>query len=613
MIDLFSEIFPPTGGMTADGFKRLLGRPSLSMLQTVIREALQNVVDAGAGSRETRVAVRLRNLDDVESANLRSRIFKDLPANQDSHQRLSSSLSRRPVRVLEICDFGTVGLSGPTGADKANNDEEPINFINFMRNIGAVRDTHQGGGTYGYGKSSLYAMSRCSTILVDSQTTDAGVAVRRLMACHLGHTFEHRGSRYTGRHWWGVNDEKTIEPCVGELATELAKSLGLPDRSPDNTGTSILILDPELDDSLSNAQHCKNMIEAILWNFWPRMTRDISPERRLNVEVFCDGNPVEVPAPEMCPPLDLYARAMVAIRNGSADAHTIRHASKRRDLGKLSLYSGIYSARTFSETDSNEAAQGATPASRSHHIALMRPVELVVRYLPLRPMDNANYEWAGVFVCSHEEDIESAFAQSEPPAHDDWMVDNLPRGDARNFVSMALRRIKQTVDEYLTPSITGNASDGQGPSLAKVAGVMGQFLDTYKGDSPGKIRKPGRKSQSKKKPIAVSPPQFTGFRTLPNGTSVACFQCRLTNDGSDPKLRLVATPMLAIDGGASVMEGANELNPTIVAMGFESGLDSERSGSLLVGTKEGVVQILTTLAEDAAVKVLVALQPGNEK
>lgn len=613
MIDLFSEIFPPTGGMTADGFKRLLGRPSLSMLQTVIREALQNVVDAGAGSRETRVVVRLRNLDDVQSANLRNRIFKDLPANQDSRQRLSSSLSRRPVRVLEICDFGTVGLSGPTGADKANNDEEPINFINFMRNIGAVRDTHQGGGTYGYGKSSLYAMSRCSTILIDSQTTDAGVAVRRLMACHLGHTFEHRGSRYTGRHWWGVNDGKTIEPCIDELATELAHSLGLPDRSPVNTGTSILILDPELDDAQSNAQHCKSIVEAILWNFWPRMTRDIAPQRRLNVEVFCDGTPVEVPEPEMYPPLDLYARAMAMIRNGSTDAHTIRHASKKRDLGKLSLYSGIYSARTHAETDSNDAAQAATPAVRSHHVALMRPVELVVRYLPLRPMDNANYEWAGVFVCSDEEDIESAFAQSEPPAHDDWMVDNLPRGDARNFVNMALRRIKQIVDEYLTPSTPGKTTDGQGPSLAKVAGLMGQFLDTYKGDAPGKNRKPGRKGPGKKKSIAVSPPVFAGFRTLPNGTSVASFQCRLTNDGSDPKLRLVATPMLAIDGGASIMEGANDLNPTIVAMGFENALATESNGTLLVGQKEGVVSILTTLVEDAAVKVSVALKPGNEK
>lgn len=613
MIDLFSEIFPPTGGMTADGFKRLLGRPSLSMLQTVVREALQNVVDAGASSHETRVVVRLRNLDDVQSANLRSRIFKDLPANQDSRLRLSSSLSRRSIRVLEICDFGTLGLSGPTGADKSNNHEEPINFINFMRNIGAVRDLHQGGGTYGYGKSSLYAMSRCSTILVDSQTTDAGVAVRRLMACHLGHSFEHQGSRYTGRHWWGANDERTIEPCTDELATELARTIGLPDRNTENTGTSILILDPELDDTLDNAQHCKSIVEAILWNFWPRMTRDIAPRRRLNVEVFCDSTPVEVAEPEMCPPLDLYARAMAAVRNGSTDVHTVRHATKKRELGKLSLYSGIYSARALAETDSNEAVQSATPAARSHHIALMRPVELVVRYLPLKPMDNPNYEWAGVFVCSDEEDIESAFAQSEPPAHDDWMVDNLPRGDARNFVTMALRRIKQIADDYLTPSTPGNTNDGQGPSLAKVAGLMGQFLDTYKGDAPGKVRKPGRKGPGKKKPIAVSQPVFSGFRTLPNGTSVASFQCRLTNDGSDPKLRLVATPMLAIDGGASIMEGANDLNPTIVAMGFENALATQSSGTLLVGQKEGVVVILTTMAQDAAVKVLVALRPGNEK
>lgn len=50
-----------------------------------------------------------------------------------------------------------------------------------------------------------------------------------------------------------------------------------------------------------------------------------------------------------------------------------------------------------------------------HHVALMRPAELVVRYLEGRPAPDEDREWAGVFRCSDEPDIETAFANSEPP------------------------------------------------------------------------------------------------------------------------------------------------------------------------------------------------------
>src|SRR5205085_2751819 len=130
-------------------------------------------------------------------------------------------------------------------------------FVDFIRNVGSKRDTQLGGGTYGYGKSALYLASRCSLIVVDSQTTCAGAPVRRFIAAQLGeaHESDHTGEmrRFTGRHWWGrlEDNEEFVEPIENDEAAELATALGMPSRPAGDTGTSIMIVDPQfIDDNL---------------------------------------------------------------------------------------------------------------------------------------------------------------------------------------------------------------------------------------------------------------------------------------------------------------------------------------------------------------------------
>ncbi|MCE8472249.1 hypothetical protein LZ189_24970, partial [Rhodovulum sulfidophilum] len=182
----------------------------------------------------------------------------------------SSVLGEDKLGIFEIADFNTSGLGGPTRADAVSEGEE-LDFVNFLRNVGAARDTNLGGGTYGYGKTSLYALSRCSTIMADSQTTFAGQPVRRIMGCHLGNAFEDDSEglpkRYTGRHWWGRDDgEGGVDPLEGQEAVHLACALGFPERDEARTGTTIAIIAPHVDD---NADLPSDLVEALLWNFWP--------------------------------------------------------------------------------------------------------------------------------------------------------------------------------------------------------------------------------------------------------------------------------------------------------------------------------------------------------
>ena len=59
---LHAETFPPSGGMAADGMKRLLGNPTLSVLQTVVREAVQNSWDARLADGGVGFHISLRRL-----------------------------------------------------------------------------------------------------------------------------------------------------------------------------------------------------------------------------------------------------------------------------------------------------------------------------------------------------------------------------------------------------------------------------------------------------------------------------------------------------------------------------------------------------------------------
>lgn len=602
---LFSEPFARTGNIAGEGFGRLLGRPALGLLQTVIRESLQNSLDAARVGEPPVILIRSRQLDTDEMAALRSRLLRDLPDERESRTKIGDSIKGQEVRVLELCDFGTTGLGGPLRADVPEGTEE-ADFVNFIRNVGAGRDIRQGGGTYGYGKTSLYAFSRCSTVIVDSLTSDAGEPVRRFIGCHLGKAFDgidHAGTRrrFTGRHWWGVLDGANgVDPLEGNEAAELAEKMGLPARDESRRGTSIMIIDPRIDDEKSLEPE---LIEALLWNFWPRMTASTPEERRLSIRVELDGRTLQVPRPEDFPPLDLFARALADLRKGSEGSVEPVHSQRpRKHLGKLAIKRGLRGARQFPATLEYSAFQ-----RQSAMIALMRPVELVVRYIPGESFPDQRFEWSGVFICSDEEDVEAAFALAEPPAHDDWIPDSLPKGPERTWVNVALRKLHERAREYALPD-TASPEDGEaGPSLARTAARMGRLLGSTSASGPGKKQKSpnGKRSRQAR---AVSTPTFACLEQDSEGKPLAVFVATLTNDGKKPGLRVKAEPQLIMDGGTTFTNGLGpEYNITVDAISLpDAGLDAV-GDSLYVGEHAGKLEIRIGMPPLAAAGVRMQL------
>ena len=604
-LELFSEPFSKTGNIAADGFKKLLGCPAQDLLQTVLREAIQNSIDAARLGSGPSLLIRFRTLTPKQCMALREIALADLPTNGETRAKMATSISKENLKVLEICDFNSTGLGGPTSGDAALDSTEPLDFVNFLRNVGVARDTFHGGGTYGYGKTSLYAMSACSTILVDSQTTCEGHPVRRFMGCHLGSAYDGevatgKRKRFTGRHWWGVSDgDGGIDPLTGSHAAEIAASLGMPDRSFERTGTSILILDPHIEEGAEARPVDHYIQETILWNFWPRLTASTPREKKLSIRIEIENSEVSLPPPEAFPPLDLFALSMAAYRE-DRDFEVISSERPKKNLGKLVIKKGLRATRSGPALD-----ELSVIPKQSNHIALMRPVELVVKYVEGNPFPDSRFEWAGVFICADENEVESAFALSEPPAHDDWIPDTLADRRAKTFVRGALKRIDSVARTYATPALPPNAPGGErGPSLATTASRLGRLLDSVSGKGPGKTKHPAR-PPSKKKEQFLSPARFIRLEIDNIGRRCAIFEADLQNDEADTSLEITAEPYLIADGAAADTEDLpSDYETKVIGLSIVgSGEFTDNGATIKVGTQSGTIRISVLSPQKAAIGV----------
>src|SRR5690606_19586708 len=108
----------------------------------------------------------------------------------------------------------------------------------------------------------------------------------------------------------------------------------------------------------------------------------------------------------------------------------------------------------------------------THHTALMRQAELVVKYLEGRPLPHNKIGYAGVFITDEEGD--SVFASSEPPTHDDWNSKSLTDNWHKRYINTALRKIGEEMTGFV-----------QSPRTASPAGTLtplGAFA-TWLGES----------------------------------------------------------------------------------------------------------------------------------
>jgi hypothetical protein len=597
-LDLQSEKYAATGNISAGGIRRTLGTPTLDRLQILIRESVQNSWDARRDEGEpVSFTVRIRVLA-VEEQQALSEIFSDLPSASRTRNAIADSLRKPRLAVLEISDSGTSGLGGPVRADEEPKAGDHPDFVNFFRNVGSARDRELGGGTYGYGKSALFRFSQCGTLVGYTRATAAGRDTTRLIGCSLGEEFEHRRVRYTGRHWWGrKSDDGIVDPVTGATADSLAASLGLKRRTREDFGTSLLVIDADFDERTS-PQAGNAVVECLVWFFWPKLMERPNGRPAMRFVVEVDGKLISVPEIAQFPPLALFKAAMSNAK--TAEAVEVRCERPARLLGRLGIVKGPKLPRMRLDTGSDRQLI----PDQSACIALMRPAELVVKYLATPPIASDMVEYAGVFIC--DTTVESSFADAEPPAHDDWIADFLER-PGKVFVNVALRRIQDSAARFANPVSAETTSKDQ-RSLGAIADSLGDVLLGQQGtrvDGPEVSARDGRAgpSSTSRREIIVSEPLPFGFAVV-RRVSCALFRVKVTS--FLPSITLRAQALIVLEGGATE-PAADSNGPRVIGWLGPKGEHVSATTELILEEKtDDWFHVAVSVDHDAAIAVEVS-------
>jgi hypothetical protein len=191
----------------------------------LVREVLQNSVDARSGSGPVRVRMALHEADDAPSGSRLAHYFGRLQSPLAGRQFGfdNQGIPQIPCRFLVVEDFGTRGLEGNTTLfrDPPPGDQTRQYFYWFWRNIGRSGKTGDDLGRWGLGKTVYRAASRVGCMF--------GLSVREsdrrklLMGQVVLQIHEHQGKEYKPEGYWcGLQNSEGL-PLSIENAAELAQ------------------------------------------------------------------------------------------------------------------------------------------------------------------------------------------------------------------------------------------------------------------------------------------------------------------------------------------------------------------------------------------------------
>lgn len=224
---------------SGSAFLKTLQDNSIPLLDLLIRESIQNSLDAATNEKDF---VKVDYMEGIFNKTKLNSIFDRI------EEPLNNRFKDNTYDFLAIRDYNTVGLTGPLEyADIKNN--EYGNFFKLVYEISKPQEKAGSGGSWGYGKTIFFRIG-IGLVIFYTRIYENGHYQSRLAATYVEDEtrkgciipkYQNQGRR--GIAWWGEKTgENTTRPLLDE--TEINKVLsifGLQPYKEHETGTTIII------------------------------------------------------------------------------------------------------------------------------------------------------------------------------------------------------------------------------------------------------------------------------------------------------------------------------------------------------------------------------------
>lgn len=497
----------------------------------LVREILQNSMDAGIGTEPVRLRLALHTKEDLPSKERLKHYFRRLESPlQQREISFSDGVPELSEGFLVCEDFGTRGLCGDPflSKDPQPGSQERQDFFWFWRNIGRSGKTGDDLGRWGLGKTVYRAASQVGCML--GLTVRHEDCQRLLMGQAVLNIHELDGIEYVPEGYWCANTDDNGVPVPIDTTAELEQfqnewKLA---RKPDEPGLSVvvpyvaaelkplrllqaicahffvpilqghLIVDVITPDSNFRHVHLDHKTlgewcQALEWDGSRRTKRHVSPPiqfatRCLQQEV--KAVPTELLGQTKLPELNeesFSTEILQQLRDDFASEKLVLVKVRMLLPRKLDadvegeLFVGVQRRPEGERSDTYYVREGMT-ITKLNSAAGRRGIDAFVNVEQYRGIDEKN-------------PLASLLGDSEGPAHEDWDTsEERPNRTWKVWKGRVkfCRRIVDHLVELLTP-----------PTNTADFDLLADFFSVEKIEAPQKSRRPEDRG--------TSPPDFGSF------------------------------------------------------------------------------------------------------
>ena len=476
---------------------RALQNNHTPLLDLFVREVLQNSLDA-ANKKAKYVNV------DFIYGSFKRKIFAEEFEMLSAFTR--GTCVGEDEHFIAVRDSNTSGLTGPINK-KSVDDGKFGNLIKLVFDLGKPQDGLGSGGSWGYGKTLYYRLSKLGFVLYYSRIkNNSGKYESRLVACMVEDETSDKSlipsvanSSKSGIAWWGkkIEDNKIVPETNEEYISKIINIFGIKPYENEETGTTIIIPYTLRYDKLTdfsteeeNIYWSNNIAESlkVLIQRWysPRLN-NTSYKYGAYLKVSVNGEPIK--RKDMCLPFLVFQGLYKSIFSDeyiegtdfppsfsdyiTDDYHfigvediNINNKGKIIDIGYLAYIKADRKHLCMLPPDNNYRPyiyvnEKSTDSEKNSPIfAFCRKPGMIVSYVTegdwVRgvPLTNKDEYIFCLFVLNsesqiqYEKSIEEYFRQSEKADHNSWQDH-----DGEKFIEKTKRKVAKTLrNAFTTPT-----------------------------------------------------------------------------------------------------------------------------------------------------------------